>query len=107
MLRNWNARFCQPVDVAASAPTIGSNIAMPTATRLLSPRNGIQLSFRCARIEDQLRPSLLAGFETERERDHDQDQTQVGRRLDDVREQDADDDDLGELLPVAHRVVRG
>src|SRR5687767_4334967 len=44
-LRNWKPRFCHPVAVAASAPTIGSSIAIPTATRLLSPRKGTPLSF--------------------------------------------------------------
>ncbi len=44
MLMNWNRRFIQPVEVCESAATIGSSIAMPTATRLLSPRNGMRLT---------------------------------------------------------------
>ena len=101
MLKNWKARRRQPVDVAPSAPTIGSSMLMPTATRLLSPRKGTVLVFGAPGFKINCAQPCLAASKPKRQRDHRHHQAEFRCGRDQNGQQIADHDRLRELLPVA------
>ena len=76
---------------------------MPTATRLLSPRNGTLLSFFAPGFRTSCAQPCFPASKPKGQHNHRENQAKVGFRRDQDAQQEADDDGLRKLLQVAQR----